>query len=304
MILRKFLAGLLLTAAAFGVHAAENETPKDPEKAKSASRTRGASERTCALTITWWEEPMLEEGERLELGVQGDREVTPIHPSAMSPGGTFLYEGPATVKVVRKGLVPNPNGKPEAPPVEAWLPFVTFTVGANDQEALAILFSLEGSKKVMARTFNFNVENFPFGGFDVLNFSKTRLLCSMAGKVFYAEPTRRARSPVVISKREVVNFFMGVTEADGTQKLFYRAPLILSEKNRRLYFILDNPDPDAPNRFLAHALVQHVAGHRTVETLRNRPLPTAPAAPAAEPTPDAGPDPKKAEPKAPATGAQ
>ncbi len=278
MIIRKFLAGLLLAAFSLSLPAADKESRPEADKTRSAARTRSQSERTCALTVTWWEDPVLAEGERLELGVQGDREVTPIHPGAMNPGGTILYEGPATVAIVRKGMVPNPSGKPDAKPVEGWLPFAQFTIGEGDREALAILFASDGTKKVMVRTFNIDVESFPFGGFDVLNFSKTRLLCSMGGKVFYADPGRRARSPTVIAKREVVNFFMGVTEADGAQKLIYRAPLILTEKNRRLYFVLENPDPNSPKRFISYTLIQHVAGHRTIESLRGQKAGGAPEA--------------------------
>jgi hypothetical protein len=230
--------------------------------------------------------PVLPEGESLELGVQGERDVTPIYPSAMTPSGTFLYEGPAAVTVVRKAKIPDPSGKPGAKPIETWIPFANFTLAPDDREALAIMFAFESAQKVMVRKFNINLENFPFGGFDVLNFSKSRLLCSMGGKVFYAEPSGRSRSPLVMAKREVVNFFMGVTEADGSQRLIYRAPLILHEKNRRLYFVLEDPAADPERRFVAHTLIQHVSGHKTIETLRGQFVEEEPKAPAKkEPAP-------------------
>lgn len=211
---------------------------------------------------------MLAEGESLELGVQGDNGVTPIWPSEMNPGGTILYQGPATAAIVRKALLPDPSGKPGAKPVETWLPFVNINLGPDDRETLAILFALDGTRKVMARSFNINVENFPFGGFHVYNYTKGPLLCSMAGKVFTAEPSRRTISPLVMTKREVVNFFLGVTDADGTQKLIFRAPLILSEQIRRLYFVMENPGAEADNRYVSHTLMQHVSAHRTVESMR------------------------------------
>ncbi len=286
MTFRNILAGLLLSAFTLGLPAVEPEPKKPAEqpdagkKAAPKARARGQAERTCALTITWWEMPVLAEGEFLELGVQGERDVTPIYPSAMTPSGTFLYEGPAGVAIVRKGKIPDPSGKPGAKPVDTWLPFTSFTLGPDDREALVIMFALEGAGKVMTRKFNINVENFPFGGFDVLNYSKSRLLCSMGGKVFYAEPSGRSRSPLVMAKREVVNFFMGVTEADGSQRLIYRAPLILHEKNRRLYFVLEDPNADPEHRFVAHTLIQHVSGHKTIETLRGQFVEEEPKAPA------------------------
>jgi peptidyl-tRNA hydrolase len=282
---RKLLAGLLLSASTLAVSAAEPEAKKPaaekPEAKKPApksesggkAKARAQAERVCALTITWWEEPALAEGERLELGVQGDNGVTPIAPSSMSPSGTILYEGPAAVAIVRKGTMPDPSGKPGAKPIETWFPFVNFNLGPDDREALAILFSVDGTRKVMTRTFNINTENFPFGGFHVYNFSKTKLLCSMGGKVFYAEPGKRTASPVVMTQREVVNFFLGMTDADGVQKLIFRAPLILNEKIRRLYFVVDNPGAETENRFTTHTMMQHVAGHRTIESMRGQDTP-------------------------------
>jgi len=278
---RKLLAGLMLSAFALGLAAAEPEAKKPsdkPEAVKKAAdrpagkgRARGQSERTCALTITWWESPILAEGEQLDLGVQTDGGVTPIWPSAMNPGSTILYEGPAAVAIVRKAPVPDPSGKPGAKPVETWLPFVNLTLGPDDRESLVILVSGDGTaNKVKPMTFNINVENFPFGGFHVYNYTKGPLLCSMAGKTFNAPPSKRTASPVVMSKREVVNFFLGVTDADGSQKLIFRAPLILNEKIRRLYFVMENPGAEAENRYVTHTMMQHVAGHKTIESIRGQ----------------------------------
>jgi len=256
--------------------ATEKPEPKKPaprSETGGKAKPRGQAERTCALTITWWEEPALAEGESLELGVQGDNGVTPIAPSSMSPSGTVLYEGPAAVAIVRKGTMPDPSGKPGAKPIETWFPFVNFNLGPDDREALAILFSVDGTRKVLTRTFNINTENFPFGGFHVYNFSKTKLLCSMGGKVFYAEPGKRTPSPVVMTQREVVNFFLGITDADGAQKLIFRAPLILNEKIRRLYFVVENPDAEPESRFTTRTMLQHVAGHRTIESMRGQDAP-------------------------------
>ncbi len=275
---RKLLAGLMLSALALGLVAAEPEVKKaadKPEGGKKADRAaakgrpRGLSERTCALTITWWESPVLAEGEQLDLGVQTDGGVIPIWPSAMNPGTTMLYEGPAAVAIVRKAMVPDPSGKAGAKPVETWLPFVNLNLGPDERETLAILFAADGTtSKVMARTFNINVENFPFGGFHVYNYTKGPLLCSMAGKTFNAPPSTRTASPVVMTKREVVNFFLGVTDPDGAQKLIFRAPLILNEKIRRLYFVMENPGAEPENRYVTHTLMQHVSAHKTIERLR------------------------------------
>ncbi len=263
----KLLAGLLLSALSLGLPAAEPETKKPASKTKADGRGRVQAERTCALTLTWWEMPVLAEGETMELGVQGDLGVTPINPPTMNASGTILYEGPGTVAIVRKTLVPNPSGKPGAKPVEGWVPFTSFPLGAADREVLGIMFPSPGN--VLVRPFNIDVETFPFGGFHVYNYAKSRLICSMANKTFTAEPSARAISPLVMTKREVVNFYLGLPEVEGKLRILYRAPLILSEKMRRLYFVLEKPTEDEDDRFVTHTLMIHVSGHKTIEVLRN-----------------------------------
>ena len=56
--------------------AAEDAGKKAADKPATKARPRGLSERTCALTITWWEQPVLAEGESLELGVQAGLPMT------------------------------------------------------------------------------------------------------------------------------------------------------------------------------------------------------------------------------------
>ena len=64
---RKLLAGLLLSAFTLAVSAAEPEAKKPATERPAAKKAeaggkakpRGQSERTCALTITWWEVPAI-----------------------------------------------------------------------------------------------------------------------------------------------------------------------------------------------------------------------------------------------------
>lgn len=275
---RKILAGLILSAVTLqaAVNPPDKPTPepaKEPAaKAagkKAGGRARPAAETVCSLAITWWEAPALAEGEILELGVQTDRGVIRIAPAVMDAGNGILYEGPATAAIVRRAMIPDPSGKVGAPPVETWLPFASIPVGANDQELLAILFATP--TQVRARTINLNPASFPFGGFHIYNYSKSRLLCSMGGKVFNADPSTRTVSPLVMTKREVVNFYLGLPGAEGKLQILYRAPLILTEKIRRLYFVLEvTGAEEIENRFVTRTIMQHVAGHKTIESLRGQ----------------------------------
>lgn len=268
------LLSTLLLWAALG-NAASGDVPPPSEAPRKAAdkKTRPGlraepSETTCAISVTWWQQPLLAEGQSLELGLQASKGVVRINPAVMSMGSTVLYEGPAAVTIVRKTLVPDPSGKPGAKPVEAWVPFTTFKINPNDQEVLALLFENDG--QVRTRSFNVEVANFPFGGFHIYNYGKTRLTCNMGGKIFNAEPGTRTLSPLVMTKREVVNFFLGIPDPDGKLQIIYRAPLILTHKIRRIYVVLENAEAESENRFVTNTLLQHVAGHHTIETLRQQ----------------------------------
>jgi hypothetical protein len=89
---------------------------------------------------------------------------------------------------------------------------------------------------------------------------------------------------------------MGFIDADGQQKLIYRAPLILHEKNRRLYFVLENPEAELENRYLSYTIIQHISGHKTIESLRRQPANPTSAPADKVPAPASG-EPVKAEPK-------
>ena len=66
MVSRAFLAAILL--AAFSLAPVLGADPGTKPATKKAGGARSApSERTCALTITWWTAPTLAEGESLAI---------------------------------------------------------------------------------------------------------------------------------------------------------------------------------------------------------------------------------------------
>ena len=94
MVSRAFLAAILL--AAFSLAPVLGADPGTKPATKKAGGARSApSERTCALTITWWTAPTLAEGESLELGVQTDHGVTLIGetnlPALVAADASSLY---------------------------------------------------------------------------------------------------------------------------------------------------------------------------------------------------------------------
>lgn len=297
---RFFLAGMLFLATSLSLAALDKETAKkeDPqpkpaaEKESKRPRRAAPGEITCSLHLTWWDEPPMAEGERLELAIQVDKTTTPFMAGQMQIGPAVEYIGPGAVTIVRKLKTQvedvDKKGKPITRTVENWVPFASCVVPAGQPDILVLLMLVPGKPQAIARAFDINQETFPFGSFHILNFSKARVGCSLAGKVFFAEPGQRAKSPMVMSQRQVVNFRLAVFETGGAQRRLYSTPIILDERTRRLYFVTEVPGADIEQRYETRTLVDY----RQVQ-------PTATEDPATEkPEPKATKAPTKAAPKA------
>jgi hypothetical protein len=297
---RFFLAGMLFLATSLSLAALDKETAKkdDPqpkpaaEKESKRPRRAAPGEITCSLHMTWWDEPPMAEGERLELAIQVDKTTTPFMAGQMQIGPAVQYIGPGAVTIVRKLKTQvedvDKKGKPITRTVENWVPLASCVVPAGQPDILVLLMLVPGKPQAIARAFDINQETFPFGSFHILNFSKARVGCSLAGKVFFAEPGKIAKSPMVMSQRQVVNFRLAVFETGGTQRRLYSTPIILDERTRRLYFVTEIPGADIEQRYETRTLVDY----RQVQ-------PTATEDPATEkPEPKATKAPTKAAPKA------
>jgi hypothetical protein len=290
---RFFLAGMLFLATSLGLAALDKETAKkdDPqpkpaaEKESKRPRRAAPGEITCSLHVTWWDEPPMAEGERLELAIQADKTTTPFMAGQMQIGPAIQYIGSGTVTIVRKTKTQveelDKKGKPVTRTIENWVPFANCVIPAGQPEVLVLLMFIPGKPQVMAKAFDINPENFPFGSFHILNFTKARVGCSLAGKVFFAEPGQRAKSPVVMNQRQVVNFRLAVFETGGAQHRLYSTPIILDERTRRLYFVTEYPGNEIDQRYDTRTLVDYrqVQQAPTEEAAPEKPEPKGTKAP-------------------------
>ncbi len=283
---RFLLAGMLFLATSLSLAALDKETAKkeDPqpkaaaEKEGKRPRRAAPGEITCSLHVTWWDEPPMAEGERVELAIQTDKATTPFMAGQMQIGPAIEYIGPGAVTIVRKAKTQveevDKKGKPVTHTVENWVPFASCVIPAGQPEVLVLLMFIPGKPLVSAKAFDINPENFPFGSFHILNFTKARVGCSLGGKVFFAEPGQRAKSPVVMNQRQVVNFRLAVFENAGAQHRLYSTPIILDERTRRLYFVTEVPSAEIEQRYETRTLVDY---RQSQPTTTEEPAPEKPA---------------------------
>ena len=259
MILRTILAGLLLAAAPLSLSALDSKETKKPEGKKE--KPGKAPEHTCALNITWWEEPVLKEGETLELGILVDKEFQAISIQAMTIGKPFDYTGGPDVVIARKAKVTTKDKKGNPVTKDDWVPFANFIIKETDTDVLALLMPAHNSPTAVVKTFDIGVAAFPYGSIPLLNYTKSKIGCSIDGAAFFSAPGQRGQFAKLITSRRVVNFRLAAIEADGSLRSLVSSPMILDQRSRRLYFVAENPGASEDARFRINALVDHIEDH-------------------------------------------
>lgn len=265
MILRTILAGLLLSAVTPWLPAAEPKEPKQTatkaEAKKEKDKPGKPPAHVCALNITWWEEPVLKEGESLELGILDGKDFKPIAIQTMTIGHPFEYTGGPNVVIARKTKVATVDKKGKPITSDEWVPFANFNITETETDVLALLMPAANTPTAIVKTFDVGVESFPYGSINLLNYTKSRIGCSVDGAFFFAGPGQRGKLAKPITSRRVANFKLAVVEADGSLRPLVSSPMVLDQRSRRLYFVVEIPGASEDARFRVNGLVDHAEDH-------------------------------------------
>jgi hypothetical protein len=265
MILRTILAGLSLSAATSWLAAAEPKEPAQPaakaEAKKEKDKPGKAPAHVCALNITWWEEPTLKEGESLELGILDGKDFKPIAVQTMTIGQPFEYTGGTNVVIARKTKVASTDKKGRTITSDEWVPFANFNITETQTDVLALLMPSANTPTAIVKTFDIGVETFPYGSISLLNYTKSRIGCSVDGAFFFAGPGQRGKLAKPITSRRIANFKLAVVEAEGSLRPLVSSPMVLDQRSRRLYFVVEMPGASDDARFRVNGLVDHVEDH-------------------------------------------
>lgn len=266
MNIRHTAALLLLAALTVFAYAQETE-PKQSTGSKSGKTEKKSGKvdkstlRGHYLNITWWQEPVLDEGERLEMGVLVDKDFVSIPMRKMTMGIPFHYEGGPEVVIGRKAKVTETDAKGKTITTEKWIPYANLTIGENDTDLLVILIPLANKPAAAVRVFNISAEVFPYGSIQLINYSKAKVGCLLDGKAFYVAPGQTGRNPVPFTQEQVVSFRMGALDKTGTLRHLVNSPMLVEADVRRMYFFSESPGPDNEPIYRIDALVDHLGDH-------------------------------------------
>ena len=205
-------------------------------------------ERDCTLRLSWWAVPEKE----YVLYLLNDKEAIPLDLARLSVSQAIPYKGKAEVVIAQKEISKelDKNGKPK----ENWIPYATFKLKADDADIAIFLLPEEGKDTAKAKSLDLNPTTFPYGSVMIVNYTQGKVACNLGGGVFFAESGELAHSPKVFTEQTATPFALAVLEANGGQHSLRSAQILMNEKVRFLYILLEVAAENASERYQVRSL--------------------------------------------------
>jgi len=205
-------------------------------------------ERDCTLRLSWWAVPEKE----YVLYLLNDKEAIPLDLARLSVSQAIPYKGKAEVVIAQKEISKelDKNGKPK----ETWIPYATFKLKAEDVDVAVFLLPEEGKDTAKAKSLDLNPTTFPYGSVMIVNYTQGKVACNLGGGVFFAESGELAHSPKVFTEQTATPFALAVLEANGGQHSLRSAQILMNEKVRFLYILLEVAAENASERYQVRSL--------------------------------------------------
>ena len=83
----------------------------------------------------------------------------------------------------------------------------------------------------------------------IVNYTQGRVACNLGGGIFFAESGEIAHSPKVYTDQTATPFALAVLEANGAQHSLRSAQILMNEKVRFLYILLEVAAENASERY-------------------------------------------------------
>ena len=203
---------------------------------KSASRDANKSakeEGNYNLRFAWWEQPT----NIPDLYVLSGNKYISVSPRSMSMSPSVGINGEEKVDLLRKLISEEKDnsGKPK----ESYEVYATINLTQTESRDLGILLIPNKQKNIAgARVFDFSARGFPYGSFIAVNFTGSKIACTVDGNNFVVLPRTLGRSPKLFSKRTVAHVGMVATDANGQENQIVSTKVVFNETVRTLYFVI------------------------------------------------------------------
>jgi hypothetical protein len=131
------------------------------------------------------------------------------------------------------------NGRPK----ESYEVYASINLTQSESRDLGILLVPNKHKNIAgARVFDFSARGFPYGSFIAVNFTGSKIACTVDGSNFVVMPKGLGRLPKLFTERTVAYVGMVATDSNGVENKIVSTKMVFNQTVRTLYFIIPTID--------------------------------------------------------------
>jgi len=230
----RFLLVTLMGLTSLGY--AANTESKD-SKTSQNNKKSAKEENNYNLRFAWWEQP----ANVPDLYVLSGNKYISVAPRnmSMSPGVGVNCE--EKVELLRKLISEEKdnNGRPK----ESYEVYASVNLTQTDSRDVGILLIPNKQKNIIgSRVFDFSARGFPYGSFIAVNFTRSKIACTVNDSNFVVMPGALSRLPKLFTERTVSYVGMVATDSNGVENKIVSTKMVFNQTVRTLYFIIPTMD--------------------------------------------------------------
>jgi hypothetical protein len=229
----RLLLLILIGLTSFGY--AANATNKEEKVPTQNNKKAAKEEKNYNLRFAWWEMP----NSVPDLYVLSGNKYISVSPRnmSMSPGVALNCE--EKVDLLKKIISEEKdnNGRPK----ESYEIYSSINLTQTESHDVGILLFPNKQKNIAgARVYDFSPRGFPYGSFIVVNFTQSKVSCTVDESKFVVMPGPGTfgRLPKPFTERTVASVGIVVTDNSGVENQIVSTKSVFNQLFRTLYFVI------------------------------------------------------------------
>ena len=221
-----------LTSISFAANAANKDEKTPAQNNKKAAK----EEKNYNLRFAWWEEP----ASVPDLYVLSGNKYISVSPRNMSMSPSVGVNCEEKVDLLRKLISEEKdnNGRPK----ESYEVYASVNLTQTDSRDVGILLIPNKQKNIIgSRVFDFSARGFPYGSFIAVNFTRSKIACTIDDSNFVVMPGAFSRLAKLFTERTVSHVGMVATDSNGVENKIVSTKMVFNQNIRTLYFIIPSP---------------------------------------------------------------
>jgi hypothetical protein len=230
--MRHFRFLMLVLIGLTSICFAANTESKDAKNSQNNKKST-KEENNYNLSFAWWEQPT----NIPDLYVLSGNKYISVSPRNMSMSQSVGVNCEEKVDLLRKLISEEKdnNGRPK----ESYEVYASINLTQTESRDLGILLVPNKQKNIAgARVFDFSARGFPYGSFIAVNFTGSKIACTVDGNNFVVLPKGLGRLPKLFTERTVAYVGMIATEGNGEENKIVSTKMVFNQNVRTLYFII------------------------------------------------------------------